>query len=117
MAANSGEGPSAATCSRPAREPLGGLAVAAEEDDFRDDASAAAFLPPSVGLGHGLAGGDHDQQLPQVVAIGQLRELASRRPVAEAVERAKAASSSSSSAPVRRSRLSLDLATTTSLAK
>ena len=64
--------------------------VAAEDDHFRDDPAAAALLPAvSVGLGHRLPRGDHDQEPPEVVAIGELRKLAPRRPVAKAVEGAQ----------------------------
>src|SRR5262249_24183890 len=51
---------------------------------------AAAFLAALVLLEvECLAGGDDDQELPEVFAVGELRELAALSPLTEAVEGAQ----------------------------
>ena len=57
---------------------------------FADHAAPSALLPPLVlDLRAGLARRHHDEQSPEVVAIGKLGESAVRGTVAEAVERAE----------------------------
>ena len=64
-------------------------ATLSEEDRLVHHAAAAALLPSlALGLGHGLARRDDDEELPEVVPVGELGESAPRHAPAETVERA-----------------------------